>query len=276
MGQNFHQVAAGQAVGDERHTGQRHALAGQGGLGDLVGIVEVHPALGLQFAQLVHFEPALPGQPFQMLGAVRVPGFQQGEMGQVFTAQQFFTGFQQPGAGHGGQLLAKQAHRARRHGVGHGVAQGQVHVGGIHVHQGIGGINADVDVGELGLKGFQPGDQPHRRKRGPGTDGHAFASGTAPDHAHCTVQLLQSLAHRTHQLCARTRQLHGPGVAQEEGYAQLVFQGLDLAAYGRLGKGNLFGRSTKVQPPRHGGEGAQLAYADRTGTQMGLGGLHRD
>jgi hypothetical protein len=70
--------------------------------------------------------------------------------------------FQQPGAGHHGQLLAEQRcapHRGRQ-----AVAQRQVDVGGLQVDRGVGGVDADVDVGVAALEGLQPRDQPHRCK----------------------------------------------------------------------------------------------------------------
>jgi ribosome-associated protein YbcJ (S4-like RNA binding protein) len=52
-GQHLHQVSRGQRVGNQRHARQRQALAGQGGLHDLVRVVEIQPALGLQLGQAV-------------------------------------------------------------------------------------------------------------------------------------------------------------------------------------------------------------------------------
>jgi hypothetical protein len=81
-------------------------------------------------------QPALPGQPFQVAGAVGVAGFNQRHFGQVFHLGQAVF-FQQPGAGHGRELLAKQTNGPGRRGLRHHVAQGQVHIGGGQVHRGV-------------------------------------------------------------------------------------------------------------------------------------------
>ena len=45
-----------------------------------MGVVEVQPAFGLQLFQTLLVEPAPPGQPFHVLGAVGVTGFDQCEI----------------------------------------------------------------------------------------------------------------------------------------------------------------------------------------------------
>ena len=87
-------------------------LAGQRGLHDLVGVVEVQPALGLQFGQVAGVEPAAPAQVFQVVRAVGVARLDQGELRHIGGGAQRFAALEQPGAGHHGQLLAKQADAA--------------------------------------------------------------------------------------------------------------------------------------------------------------------
>ena len=160
-------------------------------------------------------QPAPPGQPFQVLGAVGVTGFDECKVGQVFAALQGFAAFEQPGAGHRGELLAKKADGVGRNIARAGVAQGNVHVTGVQVHRVVGGVNADVNVGVFTLKRLQPRDEPHRCKRGPGGDGHALAPRTAADQAHGAVNALQRGHHGAQQLRPRAGELHGAGVPQK-------------------------------------------------------------
>src|ERR1035437_2243084 len=57
----FDQLTGGEAVCHHRQPRQCHALPGQRGLGDLVGIVEVEPALGFELLETLRIEPAAPG-----------------------------------------------------------------------------------------------------------------------------------------------------------------------------------------------------------------------
>ena len=239
-----------------------------------MGVVEVQPALGLKAVQALGRQPALPGEPLHVLGAVGVARLHQRKLGQVLGAAQACAAFQQPGAGHGGQLFAKQALCMRWYACRHGVAQGQVDVRRVQIDGGIGGIDADVDVRVLALKSLQPRDQPHGRKRGPGADGHAFAPRTLADDAHRRVHALQRGGDGAQQLGAGSAHFHRPRMAQKQGHAHLVFQRLDLAAHRGLGQGQLFGGSAKVQVPGHGHKGAQVPGGDGPGAQRGVGCLH--
>ena len=75
LGERLHQVARGQAVRHQRATGQRYALASQRGLGDLVGLVQVQPALGFKPFDGLCIKPPLPRQNFKVLAAVCVARF---------------------------------------------------------------------------------------------------------------------------------------------------------------------------------------------------------
>ena len=68
-------------VGNQRHAAQRNALAGEGGLDDLVRVVEVQPAFGLQIGQFLFVQPALPGQPLVVFESGVVVGFNQDKVG---------------------------------------------------------------------------------------------------------------------------------------------------------------------------------------------------
>ena len=155
-------------VGYQGHAAQGDALAGEGGLDDLVGVVEVQPAFGLQIGQFLFVQPALPGEPFIVFEAGVVVGFYQGKVRQI---SGFFDGavaFKQPGAGDQRQLFAKQAGGVLGHGAGFGVAQHQIDVAGFQVDGAVCRFDADVDVRVVVLKSLQPRDQPLGGERGPG------------------------------------------------------------------------------------------------------------
>ena len=234
LGQHFHQRARGQAVGHQRQTGQRHALACERRLHDLVGVVEIQPALGLQIWRAVFGEPAPPTEPLQLVSAVRVARLNESKACQVLRLFERAAALEQPGAGHDGELLAKQALPAGHQRAGRTVAQGDVHVGGIHIDCCVCGINADVNIGVQTLKRLQPRDQPHRGKRGPGGDGHAPAPRALSHQTNRAVNALHGGHAGTQQLRARTGELHGAGVAQKQGHTHFCFQRLNLAAHRAL------------------------------------------
>ena len=126
---------------------QGHALTGERGLGYLVRKVEIQPAFGLGAGEAMRIEPTPPGEPRHVGAAVRIAGFNQGKVLQVFASLQRCLAFEQPGAGHWGELFSKKTLCARWCAAGLGVAQGQVHIASIHVHRHVGGINAKVDAG---------------------------------------------------------------------------------------------------------------------------------
>ena len=271
LGQHLQQVPRCQRVGNQGHARQRQPLAAQGGLGNLVRVVEIQPALGLQLVHAVDVQPAPPAQPFQVGGAVCVAGLDQGELGHVGRCAQLGLAFEQPGAGHHGQLLAKQAHAALRGGAGHAVAQGQVHVRGVQVQLRVAGINANVDAGVIALEFLQPGDEPHRCKAGPGGDGHAAPPGRLAHQPHGGVHTFNGRPHGAVQLCACAGQLHRTRVAQEQRHAHLVFQRLDLPADRRLGERQFIRRRAEVEVLGHGQKGAPVAGGNSPGADDGGG-----
>ena len=64
--QHFYQMARSQRIGHQRQAGNGQALPGQGGLHNLVRVVEVQPARWLQLIAVVGGKPALPAQPLQL------------------------------------------------------------------------------------------------------------------------------------------------------------------------------------------------------------------
>jgi len=223
-GQHLDQVASRQRIGHQRQPRNRQALSGQCGLHDLVGVVEVQPARRLQLVAALHAEPALPAQPFQLGHAVGVAGLDQRVARGIGRRPERRAAGQQARAGHHGQLLAEQALRLGPAVARAAVAQGQVHIGGVQVHHGVAGVDADVDIGPGALEGLQARDQPHGGKAGPGGDGHALAAHGLADLAHRGVDLLQRGRHRAQQLGAGPGQLHGARVAQEQRHADFILQ----------------------------------------------------
>ena len=270
-GQHLHKVSSGQCVGNQRHACQRQALAGQGGLHDLVGVVEIQPALGLQPGQVARFKPAAPAEPLQVLAAVRVARLDQGELGYIGRGAQGLATFEQPGARHHRQLLAKQAQPALGARAWQGVAQGQVHIRGFQVHRHVAGINADVNARVVALELFHARNQPHGCKAGPGGDGHAAAPRRLAHLAHGGVHALKCRGHGPLQLRTGAGQLHGPRMAQEQCHTHFFFQRLDLAAHGRLRERQLIGCGAEVQVPCHGQKGAPVAGGHGAGAQHGGG-----
>ena len=201
----------------------------------------------------------------------RVGVLDQRERGQVGRLLQWRAALEQPGARHRRQLLAEQAHRMRRHRRRRPMAQRQVDVGDVQVEHGIGGVDADVDVGVVALELLQPRNQPHRGERRERGQCHRAAARALADLAHRAVDARQGLRHRQQQLRAGAGQFHRPRVPQEQAHAHFPFQRLDLAAHRRLGQRQFLRGGAEVQVPRDGFEGAQVADRDRAGAQARLG-----
>ena len=214
---------------------------------NLVGIVEVQPALWGQFGArwLEGVQPSLPSQVLQVAGAVGITCLDQRALCQVGHRIQGL-GVQKPGADHGGQLLAKQVLGSRHHGLGRGVAQGQVDIGRGQVHGCVGRVDADVDVGVRLLESLQARNQPQRSKRRPGRDGHALPAQALADLPHCVVHALQRGQGGAKQHGTCCRQLHRARVPQKQGGAHLLFKSLYLTTDSALGQRQLLSRSTKV------------------------------
>jgi len=239
-----------------------------------VGIVEIQPALWLQPFEAVRVEPAPPGQQLNVPLAAQVAGLDQCEMRQVAAAFQRMPAFEKPRAGDGRQLFAEQADGIGGNRFWTRITQCHIHVGGFHVDRSVAGVDTDVNVRVFILERFEPGNQPHRRKRGPGGDSDAFSPGAAPDHAHRVVQPLQRRHHRAQQLRAGAGQFDSTRVTQEKGDTDLFFHRLDLAADRALRQRQFFGCSAKVELPRYRFKRAQVAGRNRAGAQIVFGVLH--
>jgi hypothetical protein len=124
------------------------------------------------------------------------------------------------------------------------------------------------------LKRFQPGNQPHGRKRRPGGDGHALAPRALANLPHRRINAFQRHACGAQQLRAGAGELHRPRVAQEKRRAHLVFQRLNLPAHRALRERKLFASGPKVQVPGHGFKGAQVAGSNGPGARVAGGELH--
>jgi hypothetical protein len=205
--------------------------------------------------------------------AVRVTRFDQGALRQVFNALDRMA-LEQPRAGHGRELFTKQPLCAGGDALRHGIAQREVDVGSGEIDCVVGGIDADVDVGVVALKGLQARDQPHRSERGPGGDGHALAPGALANLPHARINALQRGGRRTQQLRACAGEFHRAGVTKEQGSADLVFQRLNLTADRALCERELLGGRTEIEVARHRFEGAQVAGGNRPGAGMAAGELH--
>ena len=206
--------------------------------------------------------------------AVRVTGFDEGEVGQVSRFLNGPAAFQKPRADDRRQLLAKQPHSVAGHGRCRAVTDGQVDVGHLHVDRHVGGVDADVDIGVGALEHFHARDQPHGCERSERGDGDTSPPGALADLPHRAVDLWQRPRDGPKQQRARARQLDRARVPQEKRGTHIVFKRLNLAAHSRLRQRHFFRCRAEIQVPRHRLKGAQVARRNRAAAQMGLGVLH--
>ncbi|MPM42584.1 hypothetical protein SDC9_89250 [bioreactor metagenome] len=120
----------------------------------------------------------------------------------------------------------------------------------------------------MALEILQARDQPHRRKAGPGGDGHVLAPGRLAHHAHGSVEPLQRRGEGLEQLTACRGELYRTRVAQEQRHAHFFLQRLDLAADGGLRERHFIRRHPEVQMPGHGHECAPVAHRHGARAQM--------
>ncbi len=251
---------------DQRKARQRHALAGQGRLHLLVREVDADPAPRLQLRQAALLQPVGPAE-HVAAGAV-VVHLDEGAVHEIQRGLQRRRGAArdrvgQAGADHRRAHLAEHADRAGRRVLGADLAQHQVVVGIVQLHQPVGGRDADVDGRLALLEGGQARQQPQRGERREGGQAHLRAAAQLADLAHRAVDATQRRRDGAQQQLAGLRELHAARAAREQRRAQLVLQALDLAADGRLGDVQLLGRGAEARAPGHGLEAAQVVEDQR-------------
>ena len=227
-----HQFFLAQHVGQQRQPAERDALPVHRRLHQLVVLVELQRAGGLQLLQAVGVQPQVPFHP----RILRVVGMQQhvrGEVGRL--AQRPRRVGSQRRAAHRHHGFLEQCGLAFKFFV-RPVADGEIHAVALEVDRLVGRGNAHVHARVRLQVAIQARDQPQRSEARRGRHRHGARRGGALQFLGGVLQRIQRVLHHLVKALAAVGEQQRARPPLEQLHPEVLLQGLDLAADCRLRK----------------------------------------